>query len=161
MDLFKIIVIVIVIIIIVALIIYYVSLNTNNVINTSNENNIYTENGNVGDEIMDKAKYINITASQMVEEIKNMSKEEYVILDVRTKEEYEEQRIPNSVLLTLSEIESKAESVLPNKNIKIYVYCRSGNRSRQAAYKLIDLGYKYVYDFGGIINYPYEKISGK
>lgn len=153
MDLFKIIMIVLVIIIIVAVIVYLIFINTNNT------NVINNENGNAGDEIMEETKYINISASQMVEEIKGMNKEDYVILDVRTKEEYDEERIPDSVLLTLSEIESKVESVLPNKDIKIYVYCRSGNRSRQAAYQLIDLGYKNVYDFGGIISYPYETIK--
>lgn len=105
-------------------------------------------------------QYIRITASQMVEETKNMDKSDYVILDVRTKQEYDEERIPNSVLLTLDQIDSKAEDVLPDKDIKIYVYCRSGNRSLIAAYKLIDSGYTHVYDFGGIMSYPYEKIKG-
>jgi len=151
MDSFKIAVITLVIILIVAIVIYYISINSNKV---------NTEEKKEGEQTMEKSKYVYMSASQMVEQIKNMKMEDYVILDVRTKSEYDEERIPNSVLLTLSEIESKAASVLPNKDIKIYVYCRSGARSEQAAYKLISLGYKNVYDFGGIIDYPYEKIKG-
>jgi len=151
MDSFKIAVITLVIILIVAIVIYYISINSNKV---------NTEEKKDGEQVMEKSKYVYMSASQMVEQIKDMKMEDYVILDVRTKSEYDEERIPNSVLLTLSEIESKAASVLPNKDIKIYVYCRSGARSEQAAYKLISLGYKNVYDFGGIIDYPYEKIKG-
>jgi rhodanese-related sulfurtransferase len=113
-----------------------------------------------GEENMEKDKYAYVSASQMVEQIKKMNKEDYVILDVRTKEEYDEERIPNSVLLTLDEIENKAGTILPNKDIRIYVYCRTGRRSEQAAYKLIKLGYTNVYDIGGIINYPYDKTKG-
>jgi rhodanese-related sulfurtransferase len=139
----------IILIIVVLIIMYIVSINSNGANNKNTE-----EDG------MNKVKYVNLTASEMTQQIKDMNKDEYVILDVRTKEEYDEERIPNSVLLTLSEIENKAAEVLPNKDIKIYVYCRSGRRSLEAAYKLIDLGYKNVYDFGGIIDYPYEKIKG-
>ena len=151
MDTFKITLITLVITLIVALVIYYISISSNKA-NTAKEMD--------GEQIMGKSKYVYISASQMIEQIKNMNKDEYVILDVRTQSEYDAERIPNSVLLTLSEIEAKAASVLPNKDIKIYVYCRSGARSEQAAYKLINLGYNNVYDFGGIIDYPYEKIKG-
>jgi len=151
MDNFKITVIILIIILVVAIVIYYTSIN-------SNKTN--TEVKEVDEQVMENSKYIYISPSQMAEQIKNMNKDEYVILDVRTKQEYDDERIPNSVLLTLNEIEAKASTVLPNKDIKIYVYCRSGARSQQAAYKLISLGYKNVYDFGGIIDYPYEKIKG-
>ena len=151
MDSFRITIITLVIISIVSIIIYYIDINSNKV-NTKEEKD--------GEQIMGKSKYVYISASKMVEQIKDMKKQEYVILDVRTQSEYNEEKIPNAVLLTLNEIDAKVKSVLPNKDIKIYVYCRSGARSEQAAYKLINLGYNNVYDFGGIIDYPYEKIKG-
>lgn len=146
MNLFKFIKILLIIAVFITVIIYVISINSN-----------VTNDGNVGEK-MEKTKYIRISPSQMVEDIKNMNQEDYIILDVRTKEEYDDERIPNSALLTLDEIESKASVVLPDENIKIYVYCRTGRRSLEGAYKLIELGYKYVYDIGGIVDYPYEKI---
>jgi phage shock protein E len=154
MDNFKMTVITLTAIIVILIVAYYISMNSNKVNKTN------TKVNEVNEQVIETSKYIYISASQMAEQIKKMDKNEYVILDVRTKQEYDEQRIPNSVLLTLSDIEAKASTVLPNKDIKIYVYCRSGARSEQAAYKLISLGYKNVYDFGGIIDYPYETIKG-
>lgn len=126
------------------------------------ENNMKSQNNNVineSGEIM--GEYMNISPKQMIEEIKNMNKEDYVILDVRTKEEYEEERIPDSVLLPLDRLEYEAEDVLPDKDMRIYVYCRTGRRSLSAAYKLISLGYTNVYDVGGILSYTEDTIKGK
>ena len=78
-----------------------------------------------------------------------------ILLDVRTEAEFRAQRIPGSILLPVNEVEAKAAAMLPDKNALILVYCRSGNRSRAAATKLISLGYTNVYDFGGIIEWPY------
>jgi len=154
MNNLKILSIVILIIVIIAVVIYYVTTNLSKVNNKNTEEK-------VGEPAMASSKYIHISASEMVEQIKNMKTDDYVILDVRTKQEYDEERIPNSVLLTLNEIGAKASNVLPNKDIRIYVYCRSGARSQQAAHELINLGYTNVYDMGGIIDYPYDKIKGK
>ena len=79
-----------------------------------------------------------------------------VLLDVRTEEEYETAHIPSSNLLPLSELETKVEKEIPNKEKQIIVYCRSGRRSAIAAERLTDLGYVNVYDLGGIIDWPYE-----
>lgn len=111
-------------------------------------------------EIVNKTQYIKISPEQMKSETSKMSKEEYIILDVRTREEYLEVRIPGSTLLTLDKIEAIATSVIPNKNIKLYVHCRSGARSAVASKMLINLGYTKVYDFGGIMDYPYETEKG-
>ncbi|MDF2865320.1 MAG: Rhodanese-related sulfurtransferase [Clostridia bacterium] len=147
MNLVKILKMLIIIAVLITVIIYVILINSS-----------ITNDGNVGGK-MEKAEYIKIASSQMVEEIKNMNEKDYVILDVRTKQEYDLERIPNSILLTLDEIESEADVVLPDENVKIYVYCRTGRRSLAAAYKLIELGYKYVYDIGGIEDYPYEKVK--
>ena len=53
----------------------------------------------------------------------------------------------------------KAAVVLPDKNAEILVYCRSGNRSRQAGVLLAEMGYTLVYDFGGIQDWPYEVVQ--
>lgn len=82
-----------------------------------------------------------------------------IVLDVREQYEFDQEHIEDAILLPSGEIESRANIVLPNKDATILVYCRSGNRSRVAANLLISLGYKNVYDFGGIIDWPYGTVS--
>ena len=82
-----------------------------------------------------------------------------ILLDVRTEEENKEIRIPGSTLIPLDKLESNVEIVIPDKEKTIYVYCRSGNRSVSAVKILLKLGYKNVYDLGGINQWPYETIS--
>lgn len=79
----------------------------------------------------------------------------YIILDVRTKEEYDEGHIPGAVNVANEDISTTNQSIeqLPDKNQKILVYCRSGNRSKQAAKKLAVMGYNNVVEFGGIIEW--------
>lgn len=97
------------------------------------------------------------------EEAKKMmdAGEGIVILDVRTREEYESGHIRGAVCLPNEEIEGEPEE-LPDKTQTILVYCRSGNRSRQAAGKLAALGYERVFEFGGILDWPYpEMVEGE
>ena len=82
----------------------------------------------------------------------------YVILDVRTQEEYDEAHIDGAILIPDYEIAVKAESVLKDKDQLILVYCRSGRRSKLAASELVRLGYSNVKEFGGIIDWPYETV---
>lgn len=82
-----------------------------------------------------------------------------IILDVRTPEEYKEGHIEGSILIPDYEILETAEKILTDKNQTILVYCRSGNRSRKAANNLLYLGYQNVYDFGGIIDWPFEIVK--
>ena len=84
-------------------------------------------------------------AQQMIEEHKDA-----LILDVRTAAEYESGHIPNAVNLSNEDIQAGKVDSLKDKSQLIMVYCRSGNRSRQAAQKLAELGYTNVVDFGGI-----------
>lgn len=84
------------------------------------------------------------------------SEANYIILDVRTDEEYAEGHIPNAILIPDYEIEEKAEAILTDKNQTILVYCRSGNRSKSASEILARLGYTDVREFGGINDWPYE-----
>ena len=100
------------------------------------------------------AVYVNITA----EEAKQImdSEEGYIILDVRTQEEYNEGHIPGATQISHEEIGEKAEDVLTDKDQLILVYCRSGRRSKIAAEALVELGYSNIKEFGGIIDWPYE-----
>ena len=100
------------------------------------------------------AVYVNITAKEAKRIID--SKEVYIILDVRTQEEYDEGHIPGAIVISHEEIAEKAEEVLPDKNQLILVYCRSGRRSKIAAEALAELGYTNIKEFGGIIDWPYE-----
>ena len=100
------------------------------------------------------AVYMNITAEE-AKEIMD-SEEGYIILDVRTREEYDEGHIPGAILIPNTEIEAKAEDVLTDKDQLILVYCRSGRRSKIAAEALAELGYTNIKEFGGIIDWPYE-----
>lgn len=103
------------------------------------------------------AEYKKITA----DDAKKMMNDDAIILDVRTTEEFEEAHIPNAVLLSSTEILDKAEMTLADKEQTILVYCRSGNRSATSAKELIAMGYKNVFDFGGINDWMGETVSGK
>ena len=81
--------------------------------------------------------------------------EKLIIVDVRTKEEYDSGHIPRSLLIPYDEIETKAASLLPDKNASIIVYCRSGRRSEIAAKSLVKLGYTNVADLGAISDWKY------
>jgi rhodanese-related sulfurtransferase len=104
----------------------------------------------------EKTQYVKISPAEAKE---IMDKEESIVLDVRTKQEYDQGHIEGSVLLPVDEISAKAEEVLKDKSAKILVYCRSGNRSTTAAKTLIEMGYENVLDFGGIIDWPYEIVK--
>ena len=80
----------------------------------------------------------------------------YIILDVRTEEEYNEGHIPNAILIPNTEIRERAELELTDQDQLILVYCRSGNRSKLAAAILVELGYTNVVEFGGINSWPYD-----
>ena len=95
------------------------------------------------------------------EAIAMMEKESgYIILDVRTAQEYSEKHIPKAVNIPNESIGTEEIPALPDKNQLILVYCRSGNRSKQASEKLAALGYTNIVEFGGINDWPGETVSG-
>lgn len=81
---------------------------------------------------------------------------DYIIVDVRTVEEYNEGHIPNAICIPNETIDETVTGQLPNKDQLILIYCRSGNRSQQAANKLHHLGYTNLVEFGGIIEWEGE-----
>ena len=83
----------------------------------------------------------------------------YIIIDARTREEYDQGHIPGAILIPEYEIADRAEKELPDKAQLILVYCRSGRRSKIAAEELVKLGYTNVKEFGGIIDWEYEIVK--
>jgi rhodanese-related sulfurtransferase len=110
----------------------------------------------VNDDMNNKAEYKKISSEEAKAIIDS---EDVVVLDVRTQDEYNSGHIEKAVLLPVTELDKRVFDVLTNKNEKILVYCRSGNRSATASKLLIEMGYTKVYDFGGIIDWPYEIIE--
>lgn len=104
-----------------------------------------------GTDTAKQAEYQRIDAQKAKEMMQDSS---VIVLDVRTQEEYAQGHIPNAELLPLDQIEKISE--VAEKDKTILIYCRSGNRSAQAAHYLIESGYENVYDFGGILSWPYE-----
>lgn len=95
------------------------------------------------------------------EAVKMMSEQSgYIILDVRTTAEYETAHIPNAICIPNENIGTKEPQELPDKNQLILVYCRSGNRSKQAAQKLADMGYTNIVEFGGINSWTGDTVTG-
>ena len=85
---------------------------------------------------------------------------DYIILDVRTAEEFKEKRIPGAINIPNETIGTEEIPELPDKEQLILVYCRSGNRSKQASEKLAALGYTNIIEFGGINDWPGDTVSG-
>ena len=85
----------------------------------------------------------------------------YIILDVRTAQEYSEKHIPGAINIPNETIGDQDIPELPDKEQLILVYCRSGNRSKQASEKLVKLGYTNIVEFGGINDWTGETVSGE
>ena len=108
-------------------------------------------------ETITETNYMQITAK----EAKNImdSETDYIILDVRTEEEFSEGHIDGAILIPDYEIADKAEKILTDKDQLILVYCRSGRRSKLAADSLVTMGYTNIKEFGGIIDWPYDVVT--
>ena len=96
------------------------------------------------------------TAKQMMEQ-----DDSHLIVDVRRLDEYESGHIPGAICIPNESIDAEQPEELPNLNQILLVYCRSGNRSKQAAEKLFRMGYANVYEFGGIIDWTGDVAAGQ
>ena len=105
----------------------------------------------------DELGYKQVSADDAIEMMD--SNEDYVILDVRTIEEFQEKHIPGAINVPNEEIGTDSIEELPDKEQLILVYCRSGNRSKQASEKLVALGYANIVEFGGINDWPGDTVS--
>lgn len=104
-------------------------------------------------------EYMKISA----EEAKNIMEqsESYILLDVRTQEEYSAGHIEGAKLIPYDELSDRAAQELPDQRATILVYCRTGRRSEEAARVLVEMGYNHVYDFGGIEDWPYDTTNAQ
>ena len=102
------------------------------------------------------ASYKSVTSDEALRMMNNSTN--YIILDVRTKSEYESGHIKGAINIPNETIGKNTIKELPNKDQLIFVYCRSGNRSKQASSKLSKLGYTSIIEFGGINSWKGEII---
>ncbi len=116
---------------------------------TTTESEVVTMNQGLGYEQItgDEAKKLMDTES------------DYIIIDARTTEEFNEGHIEGAILIPEYEIGDRAENELLRKDQLILIYCRSGRRSKIAAQALVDLGYTNVKEFGGIIDWQYDIVT--
>lgn len=115
------------------------------------EGNVGRDNGGFGNSSNSYQQVDAETAKKLMD-----TEDDYVILDARTQAEYDEGHIPGAILIPHDTVATAAEDALPDKDQLILIYCRSGNRSKQASQTLVDLGYTNVVEFGGINSWPYE-----
>ena len=101
-----------------------------------------------------RASYKSITDDEAKKELEKDSN--IILLDVRTKEEYDEKHIKGAILIPSAELENKVTTEIPDKEHKIFVYCRTGIRAKAACEILKDLGYTNIYNLGGIVDWKYE-----
>ncbi len=109
-----------------------------------------------GDKIMNNT-YTSISADEAKRLMETT--QAYILLDVRTQSEYDKGHIEGALLIPNTEIQNRANQALPDKNAMILVYCRSGKRSAAAAHTLADLSYTNVFEFGGILDWPYALVT--
>ena len=98
--------------------------------------------------------YLSISAKEAKELME--SEADYIILDVRAQEEYDQGHIPGAIVIPHTEIETEARDALPDKDKLILVYCRTGRRSKIAAQALAKMGYTNIKEFGGITDWSYD-----
>ena len=114
-----------------------------------------------GPQVMDGDGMVRSYTQISQEEAKEMMEQDdgYIIVDVRRPDEFAAGHIPGAICIPNETIGSEQPEELPDLDQIILVYCRSGNRSKQAAQKLFDMGYTNVYEFGGIIDWTGEVVT--
>ena len=114
-----------------------------------------------GGQVMDREDMVRSYTQISQEEAKQMMEQDgaQIIVDVRTQEEYDSGHIPGAICIPNESIGTEQPEELPDLDQIILIYCRSGNRSKQAAQKLFDMGYTNVYEFGGIIDWTGEIVT--
>jgi rhodanese-related sulfurtransferase len=129
-----------------------------NNLSTSSKKDIMIDKGTENNIIEKEIKgFSNVTPKEAKQRLDN--KEEIILLDVRTKEEYDSGHIKGSMLIPVDDLDEEVKNKLMDKDATIFVYCRSGNRSVTAANILIKQGYTKVYNLGGIQSWPYEVVK--
>ena len=106
-----------------------------------------------------KEEFTQISMEELAQRLQTES--DYILLDVRTPEEFSTGHIPGAICIPNESIGKQEITVLPNKKQRIYIYCRSGRRSKQAADKLLDMGYTNLVEAGGIMDWQGEIQVGR
>jgi rhodanese-related sulfurtransferase len=122
--------------------------------NNNNNNN----NNNINNSNHDTVTFREITVDEAVAIM--ASETNYIILDVRRPDEYADGHIPGAINVPNETIGTSEIPELPDKSQLILVYCRSGRRSKEAAGKLVSLGYTNIVEFGGILDWTGEIVKG-
>ena len=114
-----------------------------------------------GGQVMDGEDMVRSYTQISQEEAKQLMEQDgtQIIVDVRTQEEYDSGHIPGAICIPNESIGTEHPEELPDPRQVILIYCRSGNRSKQAAQKLFDMGYTNVYEFGGINDWTGEIVT--
>ncbi len=112
-------------------------------------------------QVMDGDGMLNSYKQISQEQAKEMMEKDdgHVVVDVRRQDEYDAGHIPGAILIPNESIGTERPEELPDPDQIILVYCRSGNRSKQAAQKLFDMGYRNIYEFGGITDWTGEIVT--
>lgn len=132
--------------------------------NTKNttEKEIGAASTEVNDDMINQEQKNAYRQISMDEAVAMMAQEsDYIILDVRRADEFAEGHIPGAINVANESIGTEEISELPDKDQLIMVYCRSGRRSKEAAEKLVKLGYTNIVEFGGILDWTGEIVSGE
>ncbi|WP_343185188.1 rhodanese-like domain-containing protein [Anoxynatronum sibiricum] len=108
-------------------------------------------------EVPESAVYQSISPEEAFQRLEN--EEQIILLDVRTEAEFEEGHIPGSMLIPLQVLAEEAPLQLSDKDATIFIYCRSGRRSLEAAKMMLEMGYTQIYDLGGILDWPYDVVK--
>ena len=113
------------------------------------------------DQVMDGDGMLNSYKQISQEQAKEMMEKDdgHVVVDVRRQDEYDAGHIPGAILIPNESINKDQPEELPDLDQIILVYCRSGNRSKQVAQKLFDMGYTNIYEFGGIADWTGEIVT--
>ena len=82
------------------------------------------------------------------------------VVDVRRPDEYADRHIPGAINVPNEDISDQQPEALPDPDAVLLIHCRTGVRSKAASDKLLKMGYTNVYDFGGIVDWPYETETG-
>lgn len=112
-------------------------------------------------QVMDGDGMVNSYTQISQEAAKEMMAQDdgHILVDVRRQDEYDTGHIPGAILIPNESIGTEQPEELPDLDQIILIYCRSGNRSKQAAQKLFDIGYTNIYEFGGIIDWTGEIVT--
>ena len=112
-------------------------------------------------QVMDGDGMLNSYKQISQEQAKEMMEKDdgHVVVDVRRQDEYDAGHIPGAILIPNETITDARPGQLPDFDQVILIYCRSGNRSKQAAQKLFDMGYRNIYEFGGITDWTGEIVT--